>query len=160
MAPPLELSLPYMPGPDGAKRPYLWLEVAGLDVRGLIDTGADRSVFPLPYASALGYDSSTLTLAQGQQVQGKMDIWIATKPVQAAVSGAPAGFEFPLQPIFVGGALNILWGRDDFLRSWDIALSEARQRFTCRFRPPPAPARRRRSPPRLRPPGGRPGPGG
>ena len=55
------LIAPYKRGPDGQLRPYLLLALLGVkpglevEILGLVDTGADRSVLPIDFAdSTLG----------------------------------------------------------------------------------------------------------
>jgi hypothetical protein len=100
-----------------------------LPVRGLIDSGADMSVLPLGYAALLGYGSSDLSRSSAQQIAGRMDIWETANALSAALPGERE-HPFSLGPVFINGALNVLWGRADFMRAWDVLVSEAQQEFT------------------------------
>lgn len=59
------LVVPYSELGFGGARPYLFLQVTGLDGRGrtipgLIDSGADNSVLPAGYAPIMGYSGATV----------------------------------------------------------------------------------------------------
>jgi hypothetical protein len=68
----------------GAARPYLVLSVTGINgqtglVAGLIDSGADNTVFPAGYAPLMGYTGESLVTVQGTQVGGSVTLRNATK---------------------------------------------------------------------------------
>lgn len=61
---PASVVAPYKRGPDGQWRPYLLTLIgvkpsAEVEILGLVDTGADRSVLPIDYAAELGYTVTT-----------------------------------------------------------------------------------------------------
>jgi hypothetical protein len=98
-------------------------------IPGIIDTGADTSVLPLAYAGELGYRDDDLRIAEAQQLQGAADIFLTTQPATASVVGFPQ-VTFPLTPVFVPGALNALWGRQDFMRAFAVGIADDEQEFT------------------------------
>ena len=130
------LVAPYKPGPDGQLRPYLLLTLLGVkpglevDILGLVDTGADRSVLPIDYAEALGYTVEDLEPREVGQVDGLASAWVAKKPCQAFVDGLP-DIKFEVEPLFVGG-LNALWGRADLMMNFTISVSEKARELTLR----------------------------
>lgn len=90
---PNPLVVPYSELGFGGARPYLFLQVTGLDGRGrtipgLIDSGADNSVLPAGYAPIMGYSGANLAFVQGSQVSGSVTLRCATKPA-AAYSRVP-----------------------------------------------------------------------
>jgi hypothetical protein len=101
-------------------------------VRGLIDTGADSTALPLGYAALFGLSVPDLERGESQQVQGSIVTWHTQAPIRATLPGV--GLTFELRPIFVEGALNVLWGRLDFLTGWDLILSDAETRFAIIWR--------------------------
>jgi hypothetical protein len=128
------LVAPYKPGPDGQLRPYLLLRLLGVkpslevDVLGLVDTGADRSVLPIDYAQTLGYTVDDLAPVEVGQVEGSALAWLAQKPCKAFVDGIPE-VEFEVAPLFVA-SLNVLWGRADLMMSFTVSVSEKAQELT------------------------------
>lgn len=128
------LSAPYRPGPDGQFRPYLLLTLIGLkpdqevEIVGLVDTGADRSVLPIDYAEELGYTVDDLAPVDVSQVEGTASAWVAKKPCEAFVDGLPE-IKFKIEPLFVA-SLNALWGRTDLMMAFTIAVSEKSRELT------------------------------
>ncbi|MGI8461644.1 MAG: hypothetical protein ACR2OC_08440 [Solirubrobacterales bacterium] len=53
-------------------------------------------------SSLLGYTSDQLNSAEAQQAQGVADVYIATEPCIAHITGAPMP-TFMLKPIFIAG---------------------------------------------------------
>ena len=125
---------PYRPGPDGQLRPYLLLTLIGLkpdqevEISGLVDTGADRSVLPIDYAEELGYTVDDLAPADVSQVEGTASAWVAKKPCEAFVDGLP-DIKFTIEPLFVA-SLNALWGRADLMMAFTIGISEKDRELT------------------------------
>ncbi len=139
VVPPTTVTLPYtLQHPINPKnalaRPLLWLDVFGpgglVRAQGIVDSGADRTSFPLPYGALLGYGSD-VEEKDGRQAGGGMTYYEPKpgKVCHAQLPGDPHG-PFPIQPIFVVGAQMILWGRLDFFRAWGVAFSETAQQFT------------------------------
>jgi hypothetical protein len=128
------LVAPYKLGPDGQWRPYLLLTLLGVnpdlevDILGLVDTGADRSVLPIDYAQELGYSVDDLEPREVSQVEGSASAWIAKRSCQAFVDGLPQ-IKFEIEPLFVAG-LNALWGRADLMMNFTISVSEKGKELT------------------------------
>lgn len=79
-------TIPYRPllG-DDAPRPYLIMHVTGTNGRsgpvvGLVDSGADVTTFPLPYASLMGYTSETLSETHTKHAAGTATAYLAKQP--------------------------------------------------------------------------------
>lgn len=98
-------------------------------IEGLLDTGADTSVLPLPFAGLLGYAPRDLEPRTVQQVVGVAEAWTVTAPCSAVIAGAP-DHQFGLRPFFIEGAQQALWGRTDVLRAFDVTVSERSQAFS------------------------------
>lgn len=128
------LIAPYKPGPDGQLRPYLLLTLLGVkpglevEILGLVDTGADRSVLPIDFAEELGYTVDDLEPREVSQVEGSASAWVAKKACQAFVDGLP-DTTFEIEPVFVAG-LNALWGRADLMMNFKIGVSERDRQLT------------------------------
>jgi hypothetical protein len=130
---PDPLVVPYSELGFGGARPYLFLQVTGLDGRGrtipgLIDSGADNSVLPAGYAPIMGYSGADLTFVQGSQVSGSVTLRCATKPAAACVPEFP-DLVFDMWPFFVDGCQHALWGRADLMRHFDVTIMERLQQF-------------------------------
>lgn len=131
-----ELELEYSPGPDDVLRPYLWLVLVGPNgsevlLQGLIDSGADYSCVPLEYAARLGYAPAEGSFGEGTQLRGTIDFWRARDPLHAYLPGDRT-MTFELYPHFVDGAEVTLWGRLDFMGTWEVVISQPRQTFTMK----------------------------
>jgi len=131
---PASVVAPYKLGPDGQWRPYLLLTLIGvkpraeIEILGLVDTGADRSVLPIDYAAELGYTVDDLASVEVGQVEGSASARLAQKPCKASVDGIPE-VEFEIAPLFVA-SLNVLWGRADLMMSFTISVSEKNKELT------------------------------
>jgi Retroviral aspartyl protease len=130
-------SLQFKRGSDDIDRPYLWVVVKGLngreiEIQGLIDSGADKSVLPSEYAPLLGYSKDDLEPEEIDQVEGLAHGQDAQIPCSAYVRGDPKT-TFPLQPLFVN-TLDALWGRGDVMRAYVVTISERDREFRLRRR--------------------------
>ena len=123
-------------------RPYVTLELRGpngapLTLTGLLDTGADFSTLPLDVAIELGFTMDALRPTVVHQATGSANVQRAAEPIAARLAGTVV--EFLLQPMYAPGLgeepRDVLWGRRDFLRHWDLWLSERSARFDLDWRP-------------------------
>jgi hypothetical protein len=131
---PDPLVIPYSDLGFGGSCPYLFLHVTGLDGRGrvipgLIDSGADSTVLPAGYAPLMGYTRADLTLVEGTQVSGSVNLLRATRPAEARVPEFP-DLVFDMAPFFVDGCRHALWGRADLMRHFDVTIMERLQQFS------------------------------
>jgi hypothetical protein len=99
------------------------------NVLGLVDSGADTTSLPFGYASLMGYSAATLTKEDCGQVVGTATAYRATHACKAIVPEAP-GVEIEMLPLFVAGSEIVLWGRRDFMRRFEVLISESHQRFS------------------------------
>jgi Aspartyl protease len=128
------LTAPYRPGPDGQLRPYLLLTLIGLkpdyevEISGLVDTGADRSVLPIDYAEELGYMVDDLKPVDVSQVEGTASAWVAKKPCEAFVDGLPE-IRFKIEPLS-SPASTSSGGKPDLMMNFKIGVSEKDRELT------------------------------
>jgi hypothetical protein len=124
------------------RRPYVTLQLRGpngepLTLIGLLDTGADFSMLPLDVAIELGVTTDVLRPTAVHQATGSATVQRAAEPIAARLVGTAV--EFPLEPMYAPGLgeepRDVLWGRRDFLRHWDLWLSERNKRFDLNWRP-------------------------
>jgi len=128
---PLPIKLDYDDSVDGVARPYLRLTLVGpsgkrVPVLGVVDTGADFSILPIAFAEELGFTFHALRLVPGGHAGG--DDWFrkAEEGVSARFRKLDVAFE--LEPRYAN-TNTPAWGRKDFLRWWNLTLSERRGRF-------------------------------
>lgn len=76
----------------------------------------------------LGFVVDDLERCEGQQFQGKLDMWKAEEPVEAEIPGISFR-PFQITPMFLDGTLNVVWGHLDFFASWDVLISRTRMEF-------------------------------
>jgi hypothetical protein len=130
-------SFPYQSAtPGGRLRPYLTLEVTGPNgvvhrVRGLIDTGADFSLFPSWYAQRLGFDKTLLREGAFGGASGPGHSRIGDRPCLAHVVDifSHDAVELLINASFVSDLSTALWGRLDFMVSYDLTIMESQKRF-------------------------------
>jgi hypothetical protein len=130
-------SIPYRTFVEGdIARPYLFLLVTGINgesgpIPGIVDSGADATSLPYDYAALMGYDDTTLVEEIFGQAEGTGIGYKATKPSTAIVPEIPdKRFEF--FPQFIRNSETALWGRMDFMRHFEVTISEVNQSFTIR----------------------------
>jgi hypothetical protein len=128
--------------PNTPPRPYVTLELRGpssspFTLIGLLDTGADFSTLPLDVAIDLGFRTAALRPTAVHHATGSAILQRADEPITARLAGMAT--EFLLDPMYapVPGEepRDVLWGRRDFLRHWDLWLSESNERFDLNWRP-------------------------
>jgi hypothetical protein len=129
--------LQFKKGSDEVYRPYIWVVVRGpsgreIEIRGLVDSGADKSVLPVGYAALLGYSSSNLKPEEIGQVEGKAQGKDAQVPCTAHVRGRPRA-PFSMWPLFVD-TLEPLWGRADLMHAYVITISQRDKELRLRRR--------------------------
>lgn len=132
----MRLVFPYRLGEGGIERPYLRLFLTGpsgppLPTPGLLDTGADWTVLPIELADLLGHPWPALRSGRVEQPSGSLTAWRSRLSTRAVLPDLPDQ-PFELDPLFVPGVRYLLWGRQDFLRAWDVLVSERRRRFELR----------------------------
>lgn len=102
-----------------------------MEVVGLVDSGADRTLLPMPLAPELGIDPALDLEPQpgGSAGAGGLSFptWTARKTIQAQVLGVlrdhihPFGPVFALAPVFADDG-PALWGRRDFFAAFTITF--------------------------------------
>jgi hypothetical protein len=103
----------------------------------LVDSGADRTTFPLKIAWDLGiqWDELILRPGGGRGVKSHFDVWRSSVPIRAGISrhdvltGADSawGPAFTLSPFFIDGG-SFLLGRADFFSVFTVTFEEGRGR--------------------------------
>jgi hypothetical protein len=111
------------------KRPYLVLDLQGpsgdeVRLHGLLDTGADCTVFPWALHSVLGYTSSTLEATSIQELTGSTEVFCSPKPTEAWLPSAPED-KFDITPFFAKNCETVLWGRRDFFKRFNCLIFES-----------------------------------
>jgi hypothetical protein len=87
-------------------------------------------------ARRLGVSIYELETFEADEASGSLELGVARDPVSATL----ASRSFELRPRYVMSGYDevdpsrLLWGRRDFLRSWDLWLSERDERFTLEWR--------------------------
>jgi hypothetical protein len=102
----------------------------------LVDSGADRTTFPLKIAWKLGIQQDELTLhpGGGRGVKSRFDVWRSSVPIRAGVSrrdvpraDSARGPAFALWPSFIDDG-SFLLGRADFFSVFTVTFEEGRGR--------------------------------
>jgi hypothetical protein len=109
-----------------------------LVVAAVVDSGADRTTFPLDIARDLGIEQHELTFHQngGRGVRSRFDLWTSSVPVRAGVrrrdpatdTDSAWGPGFVLQPTFIDDD-SFLLGRADFFSVFTVTFEEGRGRI-------------------------------
>ena len=104
----------------------------------LVDSGADRTTFPLKIAWKLGIQRNELILHPegGRGVKSHFDVWTSSVPIRAGISrrdvstGAHSawGPAFTLRPVFIDDS-SLLLGRADFFSVFTVTFEEGRGRI-------------------------------
>jgi hypothetical protein len=107
-------------------------------LRALVDSGADRTTFPLEIAWELGIQRDELILRPGggRGVKSRFDVWTSSLPIRAGVSTRDAstgadsawGPAFTLSPVFIDDG-SFLLGRADFFSVFAVTFEEGRGRI-------------------------------
>lgn len=110
------------------KRPYLVLDLCGpsgdvVRLHGLLDTGADCTVFPWALHSVLGYQSMTLEATSIQELTGSTEVFLGPEPTNAWLPRAPKD-RFDITPFFAKNCETVLWGRRDFFARFNCLIFE------------------------------------
>jgi hypothetical protein len=103
----------------------------------LVDSGADRTTFPLKIARELGIQRSELILHPqgGRGVKSRFDVWTSSVPIRAGISRHDVwtdaesawGPTFTLRPFFIDDG-SFLLGRADFFSVFTVTFEEGRGR--------------------------------
>lgn len=99
------------------------------NVLGLIDSGADKTCFPLAYASLMGYAPTDLDQVVSTGIGGATVTHVAKQPSTMFVVGLPH-IIIDIWPLFLPGGQMVLWGRSDFMTRYDIGIMEKAQQFS------------------------------
>lgn len=137
-------TIPYRSFVDGdPPRPYLVATMTGVNgasgtVAGIVDSGADTTSLPFDYAALLGYTGDTLSEETFLQAGGTGTAYLATVACSSYVPEIPE-VVIETYPQFIKGSQMVLWGRRDFMMSFDVTISESSQCFTIRHVGTPTP---------------------
>lgn len=96
---------------------------------GLVDSGADTTSFPFGYASLMGYTPATLNPQMSFGVAGSTTSYLAKEPSSMFVPEVEK-IVIDIRPLFIPGSQMVLWGRDDFMMRFDVAIREKAQEFS------------------------------
>ncbi len=97
-------------------------------IRGVVDSGADRTFLPLSVAAKLGIeDALEEHSGGGLGVEGRtFSVWSSTIPIHGRVvtdEGLTWGPRFRLEPLFADLGIALL-GRADFFRTFTVTFQE------------------------------------
>ena len=103
----------------------------------LVDSGADRTTFPLKIAWKLGIQQDELILRPGggRGVKSCFDVWTSSVPIRAGIgrhdvsidADSAWGPTFTLWPFFIDDG-SFLLGRADFFSVFTVTFEEGRGR--------------------------------
>jgi hypothetical protein len=104
----------------------------------LVDSGADRTTFPLKIAWKLGIQRHELNLHRGggRGVKSRFDVWTTSVPIRAGITRRDVstgavfawGPAFTLSPFFIDGG-SFLLGRADFFSVFTVTFEEGHGRI-------------------------------
>jgi hypothetical protein len=95
---------------------------------GIVDTGADFTSLPVPYAQTFGYDSSNLKDEPMVGANGAGITQVAQVPSRVSVPDF-GDHVTEVFPRFTAGLGIVLWGRRDFMTDFHVTICESDQRF-------------------------------
>lgn len=96
---------------------------------GLVDSGCDRSTFPLDWAGPLGIDLKADCIPnQGNTAGGLAEQYIYQPGIDSIVSGK----KVHLDAIFSKGLPVILLGREDFFNVFKVSFDQQRKTFSIK----------------------------
>lgn len=120
----------------GPLRPYVAVRIQHggrfNDTLGLIDSGADNSLFHRQFALILGIDLSGVTKERTAGIGGGADVWYYDVFLTVSAKRFPARVGFSDQAPTQFGLL----GRDDFFRAFQIAFDQAKTQVHLHPAPP------------------------
>ncbi len=97
-------------------------------VTGVIDSGADVSLFPADWAEPLGIQIADCQMVPGMSASGgACEIHVWKEPLHAVLLGR----KFELTPAF-GGTNEVLLGRDDFFMQFEARFNQQKKRFSLK----------------------------
>lgn len=104
----------------------------------LVDSGADRTTFPLRIAWKLGIQRDELILRPGggRGVKSRFDVWTSSVSIRASITrhdvstdaDSAWGPTFTLRPFFIDDG-SFLLGRADFFSVFTVTFEEGRGRI-------------------------------
>lgn len=102
---------------DGSMLPQIY---------GLVDSGADCSMFPSQWAAALGIDLQQDCLGQtGETAGGESDQHVYVQGVDAIIMGR----KLHLEAVFCEGLKVALLGRSDFFQEYKVFFDQRSMTF-------------------------------
>lgn len=101
---------------------------AKIPVPGLIDSGADNSMFPLDWAGHLGVDLSACRVEDCSTAGGVVQHHIWDPGLEAEVQAL--GRRVKLNAAFCDGLPVVILGRDDFFAEFKVSFDQRAQTFT------------------------------
>ncbi len=104
----------HIAGPNGKQFP----------ITGIVDSGADVSLFPSAWAEPLGIQIADCETVIGGSASGGGQYHYWPEPIQATLLGKA----FKLEAVF-GGNSEVLLGREDFLAQFELRLDQKKRRF-------------------------------
>lgn len=94
--------------------------VESASLRALVDSGADRTVFPSAWADAFGIDLATCKPADGRTAGGDAKILVSIETVTARFDDR----RFGIHPCFMDGLHRALLGRDDMFEHFIVTIDQ------------------------------------